>query len=122
MFKMLGVVSLKLMNIKPGLIIIMFSFFSSPLLALCDCDSRIVGAKYNVKTTDKNMKVYSQEIIFWRMNNQVAYQYINQQVTEVWQLASNGMIRPVRYYDLYQRGIEYQASEINYGKGERNWS
>jgi len=111
---------------KKIIFILMFGLFS-PLLAAaekCKNERDILGATYLVEKKDKltgNIKT-AEKINFWRMSDkQVAYQYTQQQMTEEWTLASNGRIRPIRYFDKDERGIEYQPEDINGGKGDKNW-
>ncbi len=89
----------------------------------CLQDAKILGAKYRLTETRLSPKktVSSHELIFWRKNNQVGYVYPQQKITEIWSHLRNGQIRPIRYFDQFQRGIEYQPEEINQGKGIKNW-
>ncbi|TQV89050.1 hypothetical protein [Aliikangiella coralliicola] len=87
----------------------------------CSHSANIVGVNYVVsKKNALSGEVISQEALnFWRLNDQVAYEYAERQVTEIWNLVSNGQMRPVRYFDEYQHGIEYQPMEMN---SDRDWS
>ena len=90
----------------------------------CDFDLKIHGAKYLVtkklQGTQEIAKQY--KVNLWRYRDQVAYEYPQKQLTEIWNLVSNGQIRPVRLFDEFKRGIEYQPLEVNEGKGDKNWS
>lgn len=90
----------------------------------CEFDLKKHGAKYLVtKKVNGTQEISSQyKVNLWRFNDQVAYEYPKKQLTEIWNLVSNGQIRPVRLFDEFKRGIEYQPMEVNEGKGDKNWS
>ncbi|WP_196138728.1 hypothetical protein [Aliikangiella sp. G2MR2-5] len=84
----------------------------------------LMGAKFLVQKIEKksNQVVGQETVILWRYLNQVAYEFPARGLTEVWNRVSNGQIRPVRHFDNYQRGIEYQPMEVNQGIGSKDWS
>lgn len=90
----------------------------------CKINKDKVAALYQVTTKEiKSGKILRKEQInFWRLDKQVAYEYVNRNTTEVWNLVSNGQVRPVRYFDRKKRAIEYQPLDVNQGKGDRDWS
>jgi len=108
---------------KHLIFVVTISLFSPLLAAQCQNNSDMLGANYFIETKDnKTGKVIrSHTLNFWRMNKQVAYINKQQKMAEVWNLVSNGRIRPIRYFDEYQRGIEYQPDDINKGLGDTNW-
>ena len=116
----------KLIKFKAGttvkLISILMLTISFQSYGVCNLDSQILSASFNVTSVTKKGKKEQQTINLWRMGEQVAYEYVEQGVTELWQHISNGQIRPVRYFDRYKRGIEYQPLAVNYTSGNGSWS
>lgn len=100
-------------------------FISWPLLATdCDIEPQHLGARYLMHETSVGQEHNLSNTIklnLWRRDTEVAHQYVDNQVTEIWNLVSDGRVRPVRYFDEYRRGIEYQPSELNSGRGDRDW-
>lgn len=66
-------------------------------------------------------KITETKLILWRKPNVVAHQYPSTQVTEMWQKVSNGLIKPIRFFNEYERAIEYQPGESVHGKKELDW-
>ncbi|HEY5715400.1 MAG TPA: hypothetical protein VIS54_03225, partial [Psychromonas sp.] len=101
--------------------------FSSLSYAQCENDPQILGASYKIQQIDlKTGKPLAglrgeQRLNFWRNHEQVLYEYQDQKISEKWNQLSNQQVRLVRYFDDFQRGIEYQPTEINHGQGEHNW-
>jgi len=87
----------------------------------CEIDSNTLGANYQVTTT-KGEAHHSKQLNLWRHGNEVAHQHPDTQITEIWNRIRTGQLRPVRYFDQHQRGIEYAPGEVNNGKGESDWS
>lgn len=88
----------------------------------CKTGKAIMGAQYRVTTVDTTDKQASvTRLSLWRNHNQVAHEYPDAQITESWERVSNGTLKLSRYFDAYQRGIEYQPYDINNGKGETDW-
>ena len=93
----------------------------SPLASASQCalDSQYVKANYQVSSEQVATKAAAptQQFTLWRTPHQVAEQ--GHELVEVWQQLSNQQIRPIRYFQAQQRGIEYQPSEV---QGEQDWS
>lgn len=93
----------------------------SPLASASQCalESQYVQANYQVSSeqTTNNTLAQAQQFTLWRTPHQVAEQ--GSELVEVWQQLSNQQIRPIRYFQAHQRGIEYQPSEV---QGEQDWS
>ena len=96
----------------------------------CQFDNQIIGAKYTISEGAVNQtgngelregKLSQRNLTFWRKNNEVAFEHSDQKITEVFNLVSNGLVRPVRYFDEYKHGIEYQPGEIRNGKENTDW-
>ena len=89
---------------------------TSTLAQQCKIDSAHLKADYKITNTHKNEQS-TQSLTLWRNNSQVAHQ--REVITELWQHLANKQIRPIRYFNAQQRGIEYQPSEV---RGVQNWS
>ncbi len=110
---------LRVLIVTSGFIL---SLWTSPVWA-CEMNKQIIGAKYRITTQTINSDNTTTKLLYlWRNNNKVAHQYPKTHITEIWEKTSNGMLRLVRYFDKYKRGIEYQPNEINHGKGQKDWS
>jgi len=97
-------------------------FYSNMLLAECSVDNAVLGAAYKVTTVVPDKKILtSKHIVLWRNGKQVAHEYLDNHVTELWEQTSNGMLRLVRYFDKHARGIEYQPNEIKSSMGGNAW-
>ncbi len=89
---------------------------TSALAQQCDIDATQLTADYTITNQHKSQQS-TQSLTVWRNNTQVAHQ--SETLTELWQQLSNNQLRPVRYFNAEQRGIEYQPSEV---RGVQNWS
>jgi len=81
---------------------------ASAVATQCNLNSQYLKADYTITNTHKN-KQNSQVFTLWRNNQQVAHQ--SDVTTELWQHLANKQIRPIRYFNAQQRGIEYQPSD-----------
>ena len=89
---------------------------TSALAQQCDIDAAQLKADYKITNQHKSQHS-TQSLTLWRNNQQVAHQ--SETLTELWQQLSNNQLRPIRYFNAEQRGIEYQPSEV---RGVQNWS
>ncbi|MEZ9367904.1 hypothetical protein AB4140_03605 [Shewanella sp. 10N.286.51.B2] len=105
--------------------------FSSLLITLsaasyaqCDLSSSSLQASYQLTSTDSPVSQHQNKssLNLWRQGNTVAHQYPQTDITESWFLLNNKQIKPTRFFDGYQRGIEYQPGEVVHGKSEHDWS
>lgn len=91
----------------------------------CAVDQEHIGAHYRVVESTSRQDASAPEVqadfYLWRRGNEVAHENRTKNVTEIWNVLANGMVRPVRYFDDYQRAIEYQPGEVNRGRGDRDW-
>ncbi|MGO2275719.1 hypothetical protein ACTXIM_07305 [Pseudoalteromonas nigrifaciens] len=101
---------------KKALLMMTVLFSSSAFSQQCDVNPALLKATYTV-TNNKNNEPTTQALTLWRNQQQVAHQ--NEITTELWQHLTNKQIRPIRYFNAQQRGIEYQPSEV---RGVQNWS
>lgn len=95
---------------------------SNPVHAIC-AEEGALGAHYLITSKKSDGDLISEKnMALWRNGKQVAHQYPDSHMTEVWEQSQNGMLKLVRHFDAYKRAIEYQPLEINNGKGDRDWS
>lgn len=83
-----------------------------------------LGAKYRMSASlvaSPDTPADVTQLFLWRRGEEVAHEYANKQVTEIWNRLVNGAIRPVRYFDEHQRGIEYQPGEVSTSGEGRDW-
>ena len=75
-------------------------------------------AVYRVTNYENDRVVSENEVKLFRNHQQVAYEYKNKGVTELWERMPNGRVHLIRFFNDAKRGIEYQSNEI---KGDNNW-
>jgi len=86
--------------------------------AQCLTSKTELSAQYQLTSDNLHGKINRQQVILYRHQNDVAYQYSNQEISEYWHQQKNGLIDLTRYFDHDNQGIEYQASEI---KAKQSW-
>ena len=96
-------------SMKSALIGLAVLFTGQAAATTCELSPEHIGARYTITHGNKQA---SQQFELWRRENQVAHFYPKRQIAEIWDHLRNGAIRPVRYFDQYQRGIEYQPGEV----------
>ena len=101
---------------KKALLIIATLVSTSSFASQCDIDAKHLKADYKITNSHKAQQS-SESLTLWRNDQQVAHQ--SEVITELWQHLANNQIRPIRYFNAQQRGIEYQPSEV---RGVQNWS
>ncbi|TQV74887.1 hypothetical protein FLL45_07965 [Aliikangiella marina] len=106
--------------------IISLIIIALPMLVNAQCDDNInlLKAEYQItveRINQPHQQLEKKSIVFWRKNSEVAYQHLDKQVTEIWNKVSNGTVRPIRYFDRYQHGIEYQPTELEVEDRKANW-
>ena len=99
----------------------LFLFTIATSFSRAECPNDFIGANYKITKTDKQNKQQINHMTLWRNGLQVAHQYTDSQITEVWQRTSNGKIRLVKSFDADKRGIEYQPDEINMRLDDDGW-
>ena len=88
----------------------------------CDANPALLTASYNMQTDSKdknsadNIKI--RHVNIWRRGKEIAYEYPDIQMTEIWNQVGNTNIRPVKYFDAHQRAIEYQVLS---GQNKAQW-
>jgi hypothetical protein len=80
---------------------------------VCNANSALLTARYNMQTESKNEdrtgNIKIRHLNIWRRGKEIAYEYPDIQMTEIWNQVGNTNIRPVKYFDAHQRAIEYQV-------------
>lgn len=84
----------------------------------CTVDAQVLKASYSQQQGAQSAQPFD----LWRLNQQVAHQSHAQHIAELWQQLPNGQVRPIRYFEKYQRAIEYQPSELKHQGQAVNWS
>jgi hypothetical protein len=101
---------------KKALLIIAALVSTRSFAQQCDVNPEVLKADYKITNTKKAQQT-TDTLILWRNQQQVAQQ--GEVMTELWQHLTNNQLRPIRYFNVQQRGIEYQPSEV---RGVQNWS
>ncbi|MGQ7845870.1 hypothetical protein ACUNV4_15405 [Granulosicoccus sp. 3-233] len=83
----------------------------------CDALREALGASYTISSNGRQ----DVSLDFWRAGNQVMYHYPDRDVADQWTRTRNGYLKPVRYFTADERAIEYDAFDINGGKGSKDW-
>ncbi len=101
---------------------------NAPVLAaatesVCNADS--LGARYSIVVTHSNKdkkKISENTFSLWRNKNIVAHEDGGKKITEIWHKLPNNFLTMTRYFDDYQRAVNYSPVDLNEGRGEKNWS
>lgn len=85
----------------------------------------IFSANYTIKKETyeqhhQHKNTQQKSLTLWRDNHRIAHENSNPEITSVWYKLRNGRISLTRYFDKYQRGIEYEPVDIQGEKQE--WS
>ena len=75
-----------------------------------------VAALYQIETTQKNGKKEKKSLLFARQRNQIIY--TQNYISEIWELTKNGKMKLFKYFDQFEKGIEYQPNEILAGASD----
>jgi len=73
-------------------------------------------ATYKIITAKK-----STEVNYYRINNLVAYEYKNQNITEIWKKSVNNQAFLIRAFDKDKRSIEYDPIDIKMENQNNSW-
>ena len=90
----------------------------------CEADASQLGARYELlefesaDATDPQRQLLS----IWRKGRQLAHERDRPAITEVWAHVAPGRYQLTRYFDEFQRGIEYQSGEIGTDEASVAWS
>ncbi|MEP1385461.1 MAG: hypothetical protein ABJK64_16895 [Paraglaciecola sp.] len=85
------------------------------------CAAQTLKAKYTIVKNTVGFAKSKTTLILWRKPNVVAHQYPRTHITEMWQKVTNDLIKPIRFFNKYERAIEYQPGESVHGKKELDW-
>jgi len=93
----------------------LFASFAYGTNAPIDCSHSILKADYQIQQSNSNSANNSnaQTMTLWRNGPSVAHQLDQQQIIESWYKGQNHKVQLTRYFDQFNRGIEYQPSELN---------
>ncbi|MCP4324401.1 MAG: hypothetical protein GY951_09050 [Psychromonas sp.] len=69
-------------------------------------------ATYQISYNNQHNQKVQQTLQILRSKNQITYIYPQQAISEQWLLQKNSNMRLTRYFEKYQRGIEYQAADM----------
>lgn len=102
--------------------IALFISFTVHAAEQCQKNTDSLGAEYAYSKMPINKKSDNKHTMnLWRMENQVAQEYLDTGMTEVWQKLSNGELRLIRYFDHDKQAIEYQPGEVSYHNAKSYW-
>jgi hypothetical protein len=96
-------------------------FFSANAFSETQCQQyqNPVSATYKISTGSDDKQ---QTLQIVRSKKKVIYHYPAQAISEQWYLQKNNNMGLTRYFDQYQRGIEYQAADMpNLNQAHDNW-
>ncbi|CAA0091958.1 Uncharacterised protein [Zhongshania aliphaticivorans] len=99
-------------------------FAIAPKASASNCNAETpISAHYKISkyAVDSAPKKFS-HMVLWRRANTVAEQYPERKITELWERNHSKSIKLNRYFDEYERGIEYAPSEIREVKTNDDWS
>ena len=88
----------------------------------CPIEYNQLKAEYTITATNAAGRQKQTSLILWRHDQQVAHQYPQTEISELWQLVSGNRVKAFRMFDHHQRSIEYQPGESVHGKVEKDWS
>ncbi|MBQ0794512.1 hypothetical protein [Zhongshania sp.] len=115
-------------NISGRLICSLASLFisalSAPAVFAANCTANTpISAHYQISHYEHSAQPETfSHMVLWRRANSVAEQYPERGITELWERNHSNSIKLNRYFDAYQRGIEYSPSEIKVVKTDDDWS
>jgi hypothetical protein len=90
--------------------------------AQCDLPLAPMGALYEIAEENRATgKIQKSHLNIWRRGGQVAYEFPELGVTEIWSRAPTQGMYLVRYFDQHSRGIEYQPGELGYAHPANAW-
>ncbi|MFT7405179.1 hypothetical protein [Zhongshania sp.] len=114
--------SLRAILAMPAILTGMTILVPAASASTCNADTPI-SAHYQISkhTADTKPEQFD-HMVLWRRANSVAEQYPKRAITELWERNRSNSIKLNRYFDAYQRGIEYAPGEIKDLGGDDNWS
>lgn len=91
--------------------------------AQCDIPDDRLGALFEIREENSNSgQVEQHHLWLWRRDGQVAYEFPELGITEIWSRAPGRGMYLVRYFDEQSRAIEYQPGELQYARPDTAWS
>jgi len=102
------------------LLLVFTLLFSANAFSTVQCNQYQQSLLATYKISSNNQKQQTLQIL--RSKNQVTYFYPQQAISEQWFLQKNNTMRLTRYFEQYQRGIEYQAADMpNLKQAKDSW-
>ncbi len=78
-----------------------------------DCNLEHLVASYSVSfVPNQGSNIIKKTVKVYRMGNTIAYEYVDDDVVEVWSYTANKKTQLVKLFPQYQRGIEYQSADL----------
>ncbi len=83
-------------------------------MLFAQCSKEPISATYRItQTSPASASENPHSLVLWRNHGLAALEYRDAGITELWHKTSHGKLQLIRYFDEYQRGIEYQPGEIS---------
>jgi hypothetical protein len=99
-----------------------FSLSAHDTFAACDVNPERLGARYvETRTVIEPEKEEITHLTVWRGDRQIAHEYTDKRVTELWEKGASERMRLVLYFEENQRGIEYQPGEEGLETSNEAW-
>jgi len=90
--------------------------------AACHADPERLGAHYvETRTVNEPEMGESSHFSIWRGDRQIAHEYTDTHITELWEKGASERMRLVRYFEQHERGIEYQPGEEGLETSREAW-
>lgn len=89
----------------------------------CDTNPDRLGARYEiVEKNARSGETHRWHFTLWRRDALVAHQDEERRQIDVWSRSNGKTAYLVRYFDEFERGIEYQPSATRHAAGDEAWS
>ena len=90
--------------------------------AACEANPDRLGARYvETQTVVEPEKEEISHLTVWRGDRQIAHEYTDKHITELWEKGASERMRLVLYFEENQRGIEYQPGEEGLETSKEAW-
>lgn len=77
------------------------------------CEAELLIATYRVSFVEEHDKrTVNKTVNIYRMDNKIAYDYVDEGFVEVWSSTLNGQVQLTKLFPQYKRGIEYQSADL----------
>ena len=107
---------------KLCLVLVCFVLSNVALAERCDIDRDHLAADYEIVTESAGGKAKETALLtLWRRGAQVAVEDKTRKITSVWEKTRNNKLKLTRYFLQYERGIEYQPSDLPIQNADSAW-